>query len=106
MNPALHAAIHSAAKAHKDLLSQFKDASAFSRETSLPSSQFGSEHKMMIDYYLKRDILKSSSGDRIYLNRRAYDDHKARMKTASIWVIVIFGLTSSIGILLLLAYKL
>jgi hypothetical protein len=106
MNPALHAAINSAAKAHKDLLTQFKDASAFSPDTALLRSQFGSEHKMMIDYYLKRDILKASSGDRIYLNRRAYEDHKASMKSAGIWFGMIFGLAGLIGILLLLANKL
>ena len=106
MNPALHAAIHSAAMQHKQLLEQIHAAGAFSRESAVERTQFGSEHKMMIDYYLKRGILKSAAGDHIYLDRRAYEDHKARMKSAGIWFGMIFGLSCLIGILLLLASKL
>lgn len=106
MNPALQAAIHSAAKQHKQLLEQLHAAGAFSRESAVARTQFGAEHKMMIDYYLKRGILKPSAGEHIYLDRRAYEDHKAKMKSAGIWFGIIFGLSSLIGILLLVAHKL
>lgn len=106
MNPALQAAIHSAAKQHKQLLAQIQDAGASTRDTAVARAQFGAEQKMMIDYYLKRGILKTVPGDLIYLDRRAYEDHKVRMKSVGIWFGMIFGMASLIGILLLLANKL
>lgn len=105
MNPALHAAIHSATKAQKDLLSQLKDAAAFSRESAMPRTQFGSEQKIMIDYHLKRGILKATADGAIYLDRRAYEDYQAGMKTAGKWVLAAVGIASLIGFLLLLANK-
>lgn len=106
MNPALQAAIGAAAKQHKQLLDLLKDRSAFSRETAIPATDLGSEQNTMIAYYSKRGIIRSTRNGGLYLDRRAYEDHLSAQKTAGKWALLLVGLSSLIGILLLLAHKL
>ena len=42
----------------------------------------------------------------LYLDRRAYEDHLSAQKTVGKWALLLVGLSSLIGILLLLAHKL
>lgn len=106
MNPALQAAIAASAKQHKQLLDQLKDHAAFSRETAMKQADLGSEQAALVPHYLKRGIIRSTPEGGIYLDRRAYEDHLSAQKTAGKWVLLIVGLSSLIGLLLLLANKL
>jgi hypothetical protein len=105
MNPALQAALSASAKAHKPLLTQLQSAGAFSRDTAVSRSELGSEQKMLIDYHLKRGILKANADGAIYLDRRAYEDYQAGMKTAGRWLLMTVGVACLVGLLLLLAVK-
>ena len=106
MNPALQAAISASAKHHKQLLDQLKDGSAFSRDTAIKQADLGSEQAVLIAYYLKRGIIRSTPDGGVYLVRSAYEDHLSAQKTLGKWVLLIVGLSSLVGILLLLANKL
>ena len=106
MNPALQAAIAASAKQHKQLLDQLKERSAFSRETAIRQADLGVEQTALVAHYLKHGIIRSTPEGAIYLDRRAFEDHLSRQKTAGKWVLLIVGLSSLIGILLLLADKL
>ena len=106
MNPALHAAISAAAKQHKQLLDQLKDHGAFSRGSAMKQADLGSEQAALVAHYLKRGIIRSTPNGGLYLDRRAYEDHLSAQKTAGKWALLLVGLSSLIGILLLLAHKL
>ena len=106
MNPAIQAAIAASAKQHKQLLDQLKDQGAFSRETAMPAANLGSEQSALVAHYQKRGIIRSTPDGGIYLARSAYEDHLSAQKTVGKWALLIVGLSSLIGILLLLANKL
>jgi hypothetical protein len=106
MNPALQAAIAASAKQHKQLLDQLKERAAFSRETAIKQADLGSEQTALVAHYLKRGIIRSTPDGGIYLDRRAFEDHLSSQKTAGKWVLLIVGLSSLVGLLLLLANKL
>jgi hypothetical protein len=106
VNPALHAAITSAAKQHKQLLDQLKDQGAFSRESAMKSEIFVNEQNALIKHYRKRGIIRSTPDGGLYLDRRAYEDHLSSQKTAGKWALMILGVSVLVGILLLLANKL
>jgi hypothetical protein len=106
MNPAIQAAIAASAKHHKQLLDQLKDGNAFSRDTAIKQAGLGSEQTALVPHYLKRGIIRSTPDGGIYLVRSAYEDHLSAQKTAGKWALLIIGLSSLIGILLLLANKL
>lgn len=106
MNPALQAAIASAAKQHKQLLDQLKDQGAFSRESAMPAADLAGEQSALVAHYQKRDIIRSTPDGGLYLDRRAYEDHLISQKTAGKWVLMILGVSMLVGILLLLANKL
>jgi hypothetical protein len=106
MNPALQAAISASAKHHKQLLDQLKDGNAFSRDTAIKQADLGGEQTALVPHYLKRGIIRSTPDGGIYLVRSAYEDHLSAQKTVGKWALLIVGLSSLIGILLLLANKL
>jgi hypothetical protein len=106
MNPAIQAAIAASAKQHKQLLDQLKDQGAFSRETAMPAANLGSEQSALVAHYQKRGIIRSTPDGGIYLVRSAYEDHLSSQKTAGKWVLMILGVSTLVGILLLLANKL
>lgn len=103
MNPALNAAIAASAKHHKQLLDHLKEHAAFGRATAVKQSELGSEQTVLVAHYLKRGILRTAPDGGIYLDRRTYEDHLSAQKTAGKWVLLILGLSSFVGILLLLA---
>ena len=105
MNPALHTAMHSAANAQKQLLEKLHSLQAVNRNTAIARTHFGNEEKTLIDYYLKRGILKSAPNGDIYLDRRAYEDHQASMKTAGKWILTILSVSTLIGLAILIASK-
>jgi hypothetical protein len=106
MNPALQAAISASAKHHKQLLDQLKDGNAFSRDTAIKQADLAGEQTALVPHYLKRGIIRSTPDGGIYLVRSAYEDHLSAQKTVGKWALLIVGLSSLIGILLLLANKL
>jgi hypothetical protein len=106
MNPALQAAISASAKHHKQLLDQLKDGNAFSRDTAIKQADLGGEQSALVAHYQKRDIIRSTPEGGLYLDRRAYEDHLSSQKTAGKWVLMIIGVSTLVGILLLLANKL
>ena len=76
--------------------------SAFSRDTAIKQADLGSEQAVLIAYYLKRGIIRSTPDGGVYLVRSAYEDHLSAQKTIGKWVLLIVGLSSLVGILLLL----
>lgn len=106
MNPALHAAIRASAKHRQQLLERLKDGKAFSRDTALKKTDLADDQTVLVEYYLKRGIIRSTPDGGIYLVRSAYEAHLGAQRTAGKWALLIIGLSSLIGILLLLANKL
>ena len=100
--------LHPAAtKAMQDkmLLLRLEADGAMSREKAVPHTSLPTEMDVQIKYYVAKGILKETSEGGVYIDRRAYQDHKAANATVGKWALLIIGLSSLIGLLFMLANK-
>ena len=97
----------SATQAMKDkmLLLRLEADGALNPEKAVPRAALPKEMELQAAYYLKKGILRSTPGGALYIDKRAYEDHKATQATVGKWVLLVVGLSCLIGFLLLLANR-
>jgi hypothetical protein len=106
MNPALFAATaNKQSLARMQILTRLHQDGATSRAKAIASDSLPAEMQAQAKYYIAKDILRTTQDGRLYLDKRAYEDHQAGMKTVGKWVLAILGMSSLVGLLLLLAVR-
>jgi len=104
MNPALFAANRSAVQ-RLQILSRLEQDGATSRDKAIASDSLPSEMQAQAKYYIAKGILRSTPEGGLYIDKRAYEDHQAGMKTAGKWVLTLLGVAALAGFILLLANR-
>jgi hypothetical protein len=104
MNPALFAANKQSLQ-RMQILSRLHQDGATSRDKAIARESLPAEMQAQAKYFIAKGILRSTQDDRLYIDKRAYEDYLAGMKTAGKWVLAILGLSSLVGLLLLLAVR-
>lgn len=106
MNPALFAATaNKQSMARMQILTRLLQDGATSRAKAVSRDSLPSEMQALAKYYLAKGILRSTQNGGLYLDKRAYEDYQASMKTAGKWVLAIMGVAMLIGLAILVASK-
>jgi hypothetical protein len=104
MNPALFAANKSAMQ-RLQILTRLQQDGATSRDRAAVLASLPSDMRAQAKYYIAKGILRTTPDGGVYIDKRAYEDYQAGMKTAGKWVLAALGVASLAGLLLLLASK-
>jgi len=106
MNPALlAAATNKQSLARMQILTRLHQDGATSRDKAIALDSLPSEMQAQAKYFISKDILRSTQEGGLYLDKRAYEDYQAGMKTAGKWVLAVVGVSTLIGLAILLASK-
>ena len=104
MNPALFAA-HKSSVQRLQILTRLHQDGATSRGKAIALDSLPPEMQAQAKYYIAKGILRSTPHGGLYIDKRAYEDYQAGMKTAGKWVLALLGVASLAGFILLLANK-
>lgn len=104
MNPALFAA-NKQSWQRLQILSRLHQDGVTSRDKAVALGSLPAEMQAQAKYYIAKGILRTTQDDRLFIDKRAYEDYQAGMKTAGKWVLAILGVISLAGLLLVLASK-
>jgi hypothetical protein len=106
MNPALlAAATNKQSLARMQILTRLHQDGATSRDKAIALDSLPSEMQAQAKYFISKGILRSTQEGGLYLDKRAYEDYQAGMKTAGKWVLAVVGVSTLIGLAILLASK-
>lgn len=106
MNPALiAAAANKQSLARTQILTRLHQDGATSRGKAIARDSLPSEMQAQAKYFITKGILRSTQDGRLYLDKRAYEDYQASMKTAGKWVLAVMGVAMLIGLAVLVASK-
>lgn len=104
MNPALFAANRSAMQ-RLQILPRLHQEGATSRGKAIAVDSLPAEMQAQANYYIAKGILRTTPDGGLYIDKRAYEDYQAGMKTAGKWVLAAVGVASLAGVILLLANR-
>lgn len=106
MNPALiAAATNKQSLARMQILTRLHQHGATSRDKAIAHDSLPSEMQAQAKYFISKGILRSTQDGGLYLDKRAYEDYQAGMKTAGKWVLAVVGVSTLIGLAILVASK-
>jgi transaldolase len=105
MNPALFAAANKQSMARMQILTRLQQDGATSRDKAIAQDSLPSDMQAQAKYFISKGILRSTQDGGLYLDKRAYEDYQASMKTAGKWVLAVMGVSTLIGLAILVASK-
>ncbi len=104
MNPALFAATaNKQSMARMQILTRLLQDGATSRANAIAQNSLPSEMQAQAKYFISKGILRSTQNGGLYLDKRAYEDYQASMKTVGKWVLAVMGVAMLIGLAILIA---
>ncbi len=104
MNPALYAAKKQSMQ-RMQILSRLYQDGITSRNKAIAQNTLPSEMQAQAKYFIAKGVLRSTQDGGLYLDKRAYEDYQAGMKTAGKWVLAIMGVATLIGFAIFVANK-
>lgn len=105
MNPVIIAAAKRQSLARMQILTRLHQDGATSRDKAIARDSLPSDMQAQAKYFISKGILRTTQDNRLFIDKCAYEDYQAGMKTAGKWVLAILGVISLAGLLLVLASK-
>jgi hypothetical protein len=104
MNPALYVAKKQSLQ-RMQILTRLHQDGATSRAKAIAQNTLPSEMQAQAKYFIAKGVLRSTQDGGLYLDKRAYEDYQASMKTAGKWVLAVMGVAMLIGFAIIVASK-